>query len=162
MTINKDKTRLVWVLILLASIMYFIPRGRDNKNINPFLAPLVQDFKVHCVKYGWDPNHVDNINTIDFIPAALMNSYRVHGFCNKDKGVIGISYELVDEGDWYGIRHTLYHELGHWYGLTHSEGGIMGKAYSLRFYYSEFYEHMGFEFSERYWEHQVMRMMLTN
>lgn len=99
----------------------------DNSycEIDNELLPYVEMFKKDCQKYGWDTAHINHLNSI-----TVETDLDAWGVTYHDSKSIVIDEELLKDN--IGIRHVMYHELGHWYGKDHHDHGcIMHDGYSL-------------------------------
>jgi len=121
-------------LILINISLLFIVGCTNNSSeeeryVEPILEPYIEEFREDCEEYGWDPDHVDELNIIAFGDPDQMEGDDLQGVCYTNKGEIYLNANLYYEGDTKGIKHVLYHEFGHWYGLGHSSSGIMKSGY---------------------------------
>lgn len=139
---NNSKINKFLFFIILGIIAMILLTSCDNNSephgtyVHSKILPYVEEFQEDCIKYGWDPNHVYKLNKITFGNEYLMEINHVNGLCIHKKKLILIhpKFKYCDNR---GLRHVVYHELGHWYGKDHSERGIMYQGYSSCNEYSE-------------------------
>lgn len=116
--------------------------------IDPILKPYVEEFKEDCIKHGWDPNHINGLDEIIFGDLEEMEEKHLQGVCSHWYDVVKLNPKLYKEGDTVGLKHVLYHELGHWYGEEHGRG-IMSSNYSDgNTYYNDWDEAVRFMMEE--------------
>ena len=116
---------LIVALILILITSYGHSYDGGIVHIDKDLIPYVREFQNDCERYGWDPNYLNELRTIELSDTDY--EYNAHGITIYETGEIFIDYELLTNET--GLRMVVYHELAHWYGLSHDEYGIMQSNY---------------------------------